>query len=114
MLALHMSYDEIVKGIKKIGRKDVRENLLELLPLIKEHFENLSPDYAITVARTYYPLGKGLLIPFEPPLVYGIHGEVFLPWFSFWRSNPLSGKRLSLFVTLAEEMLRQIPDLEES
>ncbi|KUJ05166.1 hypothetical protein D7Y51_18370 [Stenotrophomonas maltophilia] len=35
-----------------------------------------------------------------------------MPWFSFWRSNPLSGVRLSLFATIIDEIVEQDPDLE--
>jgi hypothetical protein len=115
MLSLGVSYEQIVKSIsQKVHRKNVRENLLELLPLIKDHFESLTPDYVQSVERSFYSVRKGLLIPFEPPLVYVVNGEVYLPWFSFWRSNPLAGKRLALFVTLAEEMLAKLPDFEEA
>jgi hypothetical protein len=36
------------------------------------------------------------------------------PWFSFWRQNPLANERLSLFVTLVDEILMQDPDLENA
>ena len=60
----------------------------------------------------HYPVGRGLMVPFEPPLVYGIGGQLYFPWFSFWRRNPLSDERLSLFVTLVDEVLLQDPDLD--
>lgn len=113
MLVLAVPYDQIVEGIRqKVSRENVRENLLQVLPLIQDHFDKLHPDRVLTVSRTSFSAGKGLRIPFEPPLIYIINGEVFLPWFSFWRSNPLSGKKLSLFVTIVDEIQRQNPDLE--
>lgn len=52
------------------------------------------------------------MVPFEPPMIYGVGGQLYFPWFSFWRSNPIAKERLSLFVTLVEEVLLQDPDLE--
>ena len=52
------------------------------------------------------------MIPFEPPMLYGVGGQLYFPWFSFWRSNPLARERLSLFVTIVHEILLQDPDLD--
>jgi hypothetical protein len=54
------------------------------------------------------------MVPFEPPIIYGSVGGAIFPWFSFWKSNPLAGDRLSLFVTLVKEVLADDPDLEEA
>jgi hypothetical protein len=47
-------------------------------------------------------------------MIYGVGGQIHFPWFSFWRSNPLAGERLALFVSIVEDVLLQDPDLEES
>lgn len=47
------------------------------------------------------------MVPFEGPMIYGVGGQLYFPWFSFWRRNPLANERLSLFVTLVEEVLLQ-------
>jgi hypothetical protein len=54
------------------------------------------------------------MVPFEPPLIYGINGQIYFPWFSFWRRNPLASEGLSLFITIVEEVLLQDPDLEDA
>lgn len=112
MLILGIPYDDVVKGIQKIGREKVRQNLLSVLPLIRDHFAGVSPDFYQAVEKRYYPIGRGLMVPFEPPMIYGIGGQLYFPWFSFWRSNPLASERLSLFVTLVDEILMQDPDLD--
>lgn len=112
MLLLGVPYDDVVKGIEKIKREDVRKNLLSVLPLIRDHFAGVSPDFYQAIDKRYYPVGRGLMVPFEPPMIYGIGGQLYFPWFSFWRSNPLANERLSLFVTLVDEILMQDPDLE--
>lgn len=115
MLIFNVPYDQIAEGIRRgVRREDVRKNLLSVLPLIRDHFDGISPDFVQAVERRFYPIGRGLMVPFEPPLIYGVGGQIYFPWFSFWRQNPLTTERLSLFVTLVSEMLLQDPDLEEA
>jgi hypothetical protein len=114
MLVLGVPYDQIVDGIRKIKRDGVRNNLLEVLPLVRDHFAGIAPDFFQTIDRRYYPVGRGLMVPFDPPMIYGVGGQLYFPWFSFWRRNPLANERLSLFVTLVDEVLMQDPDLENA
>ncbi|MES2196357.1 MAG: hypothetical protein V4517_18205 [Pseudomonadota bacterium] len=112
MLVFNQPYDEIVEGIRRgIKRADVRENLLGVLPLIRDHFADVAPDFVQGIDRRYYSIGRGLMVPFDPPLLYGVGGQLTFPWFSFWRSNPLADARLSLFVTVVDELLADDPDL---
>jgi hypothetical protein len=112
LLVLGTPYDQVVEGIRRIKRVRVRKNLLEVLPLIRDHFVGVAPDFYQTIDKRYYPVGRGLMVPFEPPMIYGVGGQLYFPWFSFWRQNPLANERLSLFVTLVDEVLMQDPDLE--
>jgi hypothetical protein len=112
LLVLGVPYDQVVEGIRRIRRAKVRDNLLSVLPLIRDHFAGVSPDFYQMIDKRYYPVGRGLMVPFEPPMIYGVGGQLYFPWFSFWRQNPLAKERLSLFVTLVDEVLMQDPDLE--
>jgi hypothetical protein len=112
LLVLGVPYEQVVEGIRRIKQESVRNNLLGVLPLIREYFAGISPDFYQAVDRRYYPVGRGLMVPFDPPMIYGIGGQLYFPWFSFWRQNPLIKERLSLFVTLVDEVLFQDPDLE--
>jgi hypothetical protein len=115
MLVLRVPYEQIEEGIRRgVKRAAVRDNLLQVLPLIRDHFAGVAPDFVQAVDRRYYPVGRGLMVPFEPPLLYGVGGTLYFPWFSFWRKNPLAMERLSLFVTLIDEVLLQDPDLENA
>lgn len=114
MLVLGVSYDQVVEGIRRTKRQKVRENFLGVLPLIRDHFAGVSPDFYQTIERRCYPVGRGLMVPFEPPMIYGVSGQLYFPWFSFWRQNPLANERLALFVTLVDEILMQDPDLENA
>jgi hypothetical protein len=113
-LVLHVPYDQVAEGIRQIERPSVRENLLSVLPLIHDHFAGVSPNFYQVIEKRFYPVGRGLMVPFEPPMIYGVGGQLHFPWFSFWRRNPLSNERLSLFVTLVDEVLMQDPDLESA
>jgi hypothetical protein len=54
------------------------------------------------------------MVPFAPPFIYGVGGQLYFPWLSFWRANPIADERLSLFVTIVEEVLLGDPDLENA
>ncbi|MBN8948945.1 MAG: hypothetical protein J0H94_21140 [Rhizobiales bacterium] len=113
LLVLRVPYEQVAEGIRrKVKNEKVRNNLLSVLPLIRDHFAGVSPDFYQTIDKRYYPVGRGLMVPFEPPMIYGVGGQLYFPWFSFWRRNPLARERLSLFVTLVDEVLMQDPDLE--
>lgn len=113
LLVLNVPYEQVVEGIRRgIKRPTVRQNLLSVLPLIRDHFTGITPDFTQNIERRYYPVARGLMIPFEPPMIYGVGGQLYFPWFSFWRQNPLAKERLSLFITLVDELLLQDPDLE--
>jgi hypothetical protein len=115
LLVLRLPYEQIVEGIRRgVKRASIRDNLLGVLPLIRNHFADVSPDFVHAVDRRYYPIGRGLMVPFEPPMIYGVGGQLYFPWFSFWRQNPLGAERLSLFITLVSEVLLQDPDLERA
>lgn len=115
LLVLKVPYDQVVEGIRRgVKREAVRNNLLGVMPLIRDHFADVAPDFIQAIERRYYPVGRGLMVPFEPPMIYGVGGQLYFPWFSFWRQNPLAKERLSLFITLVEEVLLQDPDLENA
>ncbi len=105
--------DQIIKGIKeKEKRKRVQKILLEVIPLLHGHFSSLQQDFVNDVAPSFYSVGRDLRIPFKPDFIYSVGGQIYLPWFIFWKHNPLNDKQLSLFVTLVREILRQDPDLD--
>lgn len=114
MLVFRQPYEQIEEGLRRgIKRAEVRQNLLGVLPLIRDHFKGVNPTFVQSVDRRFYPVGRDLMVPFDPPLIYGDGGQIQFPWFMFWRSNPLVGERLSLFVSLVEDVLLQDPDLED-
>lgn len=114
-LLFNIPEEQIIQGIKeKEKRKRVQKILLEVVPLLHDHFGTLQPDFVHDVAPSFYPVGRDLRIPFKSAFIYGIGGKIYLPWFIFWKRNPLSEKQFSLFVTMAKEILRQDPDLDDA
>lgn len=115
LVVLHQPLDSVMEGVRrKVSRADVRENFLEILPLINSYFEEFEPVFVQAVNGRMYPLARGLMIPFTPPLIYGVNGRLVFPWFSFWKANPLANDRLSLFVTVVDEILKQDADLDSA
>lgn len=106
-------YDQLVECIRRLEQREQYQNdFIDAFGLLHEHFRTVNPDYAKEVTGRFYPISRELLVPFTPPLVYRSKGVLVFPWISFWRRHPLSGERLSLFVTMVEELLLQDPDFE--
>lgn len=115
ILLFDVPEDQIIKGIQaKEKREKVQKTLLEIVPLLHEYFSSVQHDYVIDIAPSYYSIGRNIRVPFKSAFIYGLGGQIYLPWFIFWKRNPLDDKQLSLFVTLAREILRQDPDLEDA
>jgi len=113
LLLFKQPLSEVEAGIRKgTANTKVRENFLEVLPLLHGHFDQVQPQFVQAVSTRFYSAARGLLIPFDQPIIYGIGGQLYFPWLSFWRSNPLSGEKLQLFVSIVREILQQDPDLE--
>jgi len=114
LLVLHLSCEQVLDGLRRTRQSIARDSYSEILPLVYRYFEGVKPAFVQAVAPRLYPVGRNLMIPFQPPLIYGANGKFHFPWFSFWRGNPLAGEKLSLFVTIVEEVLLQDADLEDA
>lgn len=109
-----MPYEQAERAIhSKVKLKVARDSYLEILPLVERHFAHVRPDFVHAVARRFYPIGRGLAVPFDPPFIYGTDGTIHLPWFSFWKSNPLKSEQLALFATVVKEVIEQDAALDD-
>lgn len=114
-LLLNVSEEQLVTGIKEKEKREKVQNIfLEVVPLLHGYFRGIQPDFVNDVAPRFYPIDRELRIPFKSVFIYGVKGQIFLPWFIFWKCNPLDDNQLSLFVTLVKEILRQDPELEDA
>src|ERR1700685_774082 len=59
LLVLGVPYEQVVEGIRRVRRESVRDNLLGVLPLIRDHFAGVFSDFYQTVDKRYYPVGRG-------------------------------------------------------
>jgi hypothetical protein len=111
-----VALDQIEAGIRRVEKRPGHlKNLLDILRLIDGHFSTLVPDFPpIEVECRHYQIAPDIIIPFQPPLCYGIGGQLYLPYPNYWRNNPLRGKRLSVFITIVDEIREQEPDLEKA
>ncbi len=86
---------------------------LELTPLIHSHFGRLTAKFILPMPAQKYRVNQ-LEIPFRPPFVFGINDEMIIPWFIFWKTNPLTDKQYRLLATLLSELLSQDPDYRDA
>jgi hypothetical protein len=115
LLVLKVPPDQVIEGIRRgVKQENTREDFVAIAELLSEHFGQIKPSFVQSVDRRLYPVGRGLYVPFEPPVFYGASGNLFFPWLSFWRSNPIADERLSLFTTVVDDLLLQDPDLERA
>lgn len=107
---------QIEAGIRKAERRPKHaENLITIMRLLDGYFGNLHPDFPpIDVECRYYPIAPDIRIPFQPPICYGIGGQTYVPYLDFWRKSPLKGKRLSVFMTIIDEIRKQDPGIEKA
>lgn len=110
-ISLSIEYGQILKAIKLFKSDLARKNYAEIFPLIKEKYEASMPKFVFSPPSSAYPVSRDILIPFAPAMFYRIGSEQCLPWFIFWRINPLAGEKFSLLATLIREMMDSNPDL---
>jgi hypothetical protein len=105
---------QIEAGIRRVEKRPGHlKNLLDILGMIDGHFRTLETDFPpIEVECRHYQIAPDIIIPFQPPLCYGLGGQLYLPYPNYWRNKPLRGKRLSIFMTIVDEIREQEPDLE--
>ena len=113
LLILNVPYDQIVEGIRKTKLPVAKKSFLEILPLVKSHFDGIQPDFVNSVSERRYPIAPGLSIPIRPPLIYGLSGEVVMPWPIFWKNQSLKDDRLSLFASIVQDVMTQDPFFDD-
>lgn len=115
LLLFNQPLAELEKAVRRGERRpNFQEDFIEILRLARDHFEGIRADYVDAVTTRFYSAGRDLMIPFRPPVFFGQNGATALPWFSYWKRNPLNGTKLSLFVTVVRDILSEDPDLEDT
>lgn len=113
LVVLRVDGDSIIRAIKnKVKNEKVRKIYLEAIPFLIGYFSSFHADFAFSLGKWQYKIGKNFDVPFDPKFLYAHSGKIILPWVSYWKSNPLSGERVSLFKTIINEICEQDPALE--
>jgi hypothetical protein len=102
-------YSAVVNGI---ARSKDSKMLLPLLPLIFEYAKLHQIVGVYQFEPHSYKIDSHLMVPFKPPITFRAGGKNILPWFSFWADQPVVGERLSLQVTILDEIERDSPHFE--
>jgi len=113
-IQMHVPINTIESSFNRLSRSNLRDDFRSIVKLAAKHFEKIDPDFYVDMAGQSYPVARDIRIPFETPFLYGKDGTLHVPWFCFWKSGALRGERLSLFVTLAREVLSRNPDLKDA
>ena len=92
---------------------DYQKIFLEITPLIFEHFSSISPKFILDIEPRKYKINH-IEIPFKPPFAFGVGDEIIIPWFIFWKKNPLTEKQLSLLATIISDLMSQDPDYRDA
>lgn len=108
-----ISQSQFDDAVRKHQPPKFQKIFLELTPLIHEHFSAIRPTFVLPVEPRKY-LVNTLEIPFKPAFAFGLNNELIIPWFIFWKKNPLKDKQVSLLVTLIDDLLQQDPDYREA
>jgi hypothetical protein len=115
IVMLGLAYEQVVEFVRRSEpRKPFQGFLLEAVPLLYGYLTGLNIKTFQYCARRHYHIAPDIKIPFCPPFIYGVGGQQYVPWFSFWRTNPIGQKPLSMFVTIVEEMFLNDADLEDA
>lgn len=99
---------------QKVKKESTKRSFKEIITLVSSYFDEVRPDFVNSVSRRYYPIGPGILVPWDMQLLYGVGGKLVVPWFSFWASNPVKGLKGDLFANVVFDLLEDDPDLEDA
>lgn len=108
------TYEAVYRAASGIRLDIKRDSYLRALPPCNVFFDELKHAYAIPVGSRSYSIGRGIQVPFCPPMLCGTAKGVVLPWLIFWKDNPLTGIQLQLFASMVEDILKGEPDLDSA
>lgn len=108
------TYEAVHKAASEIKLEVKRNSYLRALRPCSVFFDELKHGYAIPIGSRSYSIGRGIQVPFCPPMLCGTAKGIVLPWLIFWTDNPLTGLQLQLFVSMVEDILKGEPDLDSA
>lgn len=115
VLALKEDPASVEHLIQQSGASNLaKEQYLQIAPLLVEKFRGERIDQVIEVTPRNYPISRNLRIPFAPPMFYVSGGQLLVPVFLFWKTNPLTDQQLVLAATILSALVTQEPDADRN
>ena len=113
-IRFHEPLAELEAAIKQgVSNERTRGIYLDLLPHAYRYLTSSRYTYIQPFGdRLTYNAGRGLIIPVSPICFMGTGAELVVPHISLWRNDVMDGKRLSLFATIFDDVIRRDPDFQ--
>lgn len=108
-----VSREQIERSIASIGQKIKRDSYQRAFAIADRFFDGLDRSFEMRIEPRSYSIGRDLRVPFAPPMICGggANGPV-IPWLLFWKQNPLSEEQTSLFMSMAQAIIEEEPELD--
>ena len=113
LLRLGVPYDQVYRACQKLRGQRNRDANLSALVALKSYLDQERNGSCVAFEKTYYPIGRRLHVPVNPPLLIVGEAERKVVWVSFWSTEKLKNLTASLFATILEEAIFTLPDLRE-
>jgi hypothetical protein len=98
---------ELLKG--ELNRK----SNLEALRALAEYLRIFRPDKLLALDKRYYPIGRGLQVPVNPPGVIVEGGKPKLFWPSFWKQDKFDPLTRAIFGSVLDRSIFRLPDYRD-
>lgn len=113
LLRLRVPYEQVYRACQKLKGQKNRDANLSALAALKPYVDQERSGNCVTFEKTYYPIGRRLHVPVNPPLLIVGESERKVVWVSFWSTDKLKSFTASLFATILEEAIFTLPDLRD-
>lgn len=87
-----------------------RKSNLEALRALAEYLRVYKPDKLLALDKRYYPIGRGLHVPVNPPGVIVEDGKPKLFWPSFWKQDKFDPLTRAIFGSVLDRSIFRLPD----
>lgn len=90
-----------------------QQSNLGALRALAEYLRIHKPDKLLAIDKRYYPIGRGLLVPVNPPGVVVEGGTPKLFWPSFWKQDKFDKLTRSIFGSILERSIFRLTDYRD-
>lgn len=90
-----------------------RKSNLEAVRALAEYLRLYRPTKLLAVDKRYYPIGRGLLVPVNPPGVILDNEGPKLFWPSFWKQDKFDDLTRSIFGSILERSIFRLSDYKD-